>query len=129
MPCNLYKCLNFFEHTFEKPQNLSKCPTIMKKTSIYLEIILKSYEFFEKASKHFKKASVPLKLSLKSLVIFVKASELLLFLFKNPRDLKKRLILLIKNVSLYFLKMSLKSLNIVQNGSHYWKTLHFSLNV
>jgi hypothetical protein len=90
MPCNLYKCLNFFEHTFEKPQNLSKCPTIIKKTSIYLEIILKSYEFFEKASQHFKKASIPLKLSLKSLVIFVKASEFLLFLFKNPWNIPNR---------------------------------------
>jgi hypothetical protein len=82
-----------------KPQNLSKCPTIMKKTSIYLEIILKSLEFFKKASHHFKKnlsfienvfkkprnlckslripieASISLKMSSKSLVIFVKASH------------------------------------------------------
>jgi hypothetical protein len=35
---------------FKKPQNLSKCPTLMKKYSIYLEIILKSLEFFKKAS-------------------------------------------------------------------------------
>jgi hypothetical protein len=44
----------------------SKCPTLMKKTSIYLEIIKKSLEFFEKASHHFKIASIPLKISSKS---------------------------------------------------------------
>jgi hypothetical protein len=53
----------------------------MKKTTIYLEIILKSLEFFEKASRHFKKASIPLKMSSKSLVVFGKASN---FLLKPP---------------------------------------------
>jgi hypothetical protein len=50
----------------------------MKKTYIYLELIL---GFFEKASHHFKKASIPLKMSSKSLIIFVKASD---FLLKPP---------------------------------------------
>jgi hypothetical protein len=51
------------------------------KSSFYLEINLKSLEFFEKAIHHFKKASVILKMSQKSLVIFEKASDVL---FKPP---------------------------------------------
>jgi hypothetical protein len=47
---------------------------LMKKTSIFLEIILKSPDYFTKAS-------FPLKMSYKSLVIFAKASE---FLLKPP---------------------------------------------
>jgi hypothetical protein len=35
----------------------------MKKTSIHLEIILKSLEFFEKASHYFKKASISFKMA------------------------------------------------------------------
>jgi hypothetical protein len=46
----LNKSLHFLENVFKKPQNLSICPTIMKKASICLIIILKSLEFFEKAS-------------------------------------------------------------------------------
>jgi hypothetical protein len=47
-------------------QNVPR-PTLMKKTSIYLEIILKSLELFEKASSHFKKPTISLKMSSKSL--------------------------------------------------------------
>jgi hypothetical protein len=50
----------------------------MKKTSIYLEIIVKSLEFFEKASHHLKKAAISMKMSSKWLVIFTKASVFLL---------------------------------------------------
>jgi hypothetical protein len=49
----------------------------VNETSIYLEIILKSLKFFEKAPHHFIKASIPLILSSKSLVIFEKASDLI----------------------------------------------------
>jgi hypothetical protein len=55
----------------------------MKKTSIYLELILKSLEFFEKASHHFKKASIPFQ----SLVIFVKASEASISLKMSSKSL------------------------------------------
>jgi hypothetical protein len=34
---------------------------IAEKTSIYLDMNLKSLKFFEKASHHFEKASIPLK--------------------------------------------------------------------
>jgi hypothetical protein len=34
-----------------------------EKTTIYLEIVLKSLEFLEKASLYFKTASIPLKMS------------------------------------------------------------------
>jgi hypothetical protein len=64
------------ENVFKKPQNPSKCPTLMKKTSIYLEIILKSLEFFEKAS-HYLKAQILMKISSKSFVVFIKASHIL----------------------------------------------------
>jgi hypothetical protein len=54
----------------------------MRKTSIYLELILKSLEFFEKkASHHFKKPSILLNMSSKSHVISKKASD---FLLKPP---------------------------------------------
>jgi hypothetical protein len=66
----LNKSLYFFENVYKA----SKCPIFMKKTSIFLEIILKGPEFLEKASHHFKKASIPLKMSLKSLVIIEKVS-------------------------------------------------------
>jgi hypothetical protein len=46
----------------------------MEKPSIYLEIILKSFKFFEKSSHHFKKASIILKMFSKSFIIFEKAS-------------------------------------------------------
>jgi hypothetical protein len=36
---------------------------IAEKTSIYLDINLKSLKFFEKASHYFEKASIPLKMS------------------------------------------------------------------
>jgi hypothetical protein len=36
------KSLNFLKNALKRLQNLSKCPTLMKKTSIYLEIFLKS---------------------------------------------------------------------------------------
>jgi hypothetical protein len=89
---------------------------IEKKTSIYLEIILKNLEFFEKASHHFKYASIPLKMSSKSLKepqisykasIFLKMSSKSLTLiikrlqfseniFKKPQNRSKRLTLLEK---------------------------------
>jgi hypothetical protein len=48
----------------EKPDNLSKCPTLMKK--LYL------------SGNNFKKASILLKMISKNLVIFRKASDFLL---------------------------------------------------
>jgi hypothetical protein len=79
-----------------------------------LEIILKCLEFFEKAFHHFKKASISLKMSSKSLVIFEKASFLGDFYSVSLKMSSKRSLPL-------SLKMSLKSLKIVQNTSHYWK--------
>jgi hypothetical protein len=67
---------------FKKLQNLSKCPTRMKTTSIYLEIILKSPEFFEKASHHFKKVSILLKMSSQISYLSLYISE---NAFKKPR--------------------------------------------
>jgi hypothetical protein len=60
---------------------LFKMPHITGKASIYLKIIFKILEFFEKALHYFKKASIPMKMSSKSLVIFEKASD---FLLKPP---------------------------------------------
>jgi hypothetical protein len=89
------------------------------KTSIYLEIILKSLEFFQKALHHFKKASIPFKMPSKSLVIFEKSSDFLLKppfsenAFKKPRNFYKSLTLSLKMSSKLF-KMPLiigKSLN------------------
>jgi hypothetical protein len=68
--------------------------TLIKKTSIYLEIILKSPEFFEKASHHFKKVSIPLKMSSKSLRFLIEASIYL----KMP---SKRLVIFIIASHLY----------------------------
>jgi hypothetical protein len=51
------------------------------KSLVYLEIIIKSLEFFEKALHHFKKASIPMKMSSKRLVIFEESSD---FLLKTP---------------------------------------------
>jgi hypothetical protein len=48
---------------------------------MYLEIISKSFKFFEKVSPQYKKASILLKMSLKGLVVFEKASD---FLLKAP---------------------------------------------
>jgi hypothetical protein len=53
----------------------------MKKTSIYLEIFLKSLDFLKKGSLHFKKALIPWKISSKALRILEKA---LYFLLKPP---------------------------------------------
>jgi hypothetical protein len=64
-------------------------PKISGKTSSYLEIILKSLEFFEKVLHHFKKASISMKMSSKSLVIFIKASPFSLNVLKKPRIFKK----------------------------------------
>jgi hypothetical protein len=59
----LNKSLHFFKNVFKKPQTLSKCPTLMKKTSIFMEIInKKNLRLFEKSSHQFKKASTPLKM-------------------------------------------------------------------
>jgi hypothetical protein len=55
----LWKASTSFENVYKKPRNLSKCLTLMKKASIYLEIILKSLKFSEIAS-------IPLKISSKS---------------------------------------------------------------
>jgi hypothetical protein len=35
----LNKYLRFFENVFKKPQNLSKCPTFMKKAFIPVKIV------------------------------------------------------------------------------------------
>jgi hypothetical protein len=74
----------------------------MKKTSTYLELILKSLEFFEKASHHFKKASI------QSLIIFVKVSEASISLKMSLKCLK---IPHITGKSLHFSLNVLKNLN------------------
>jgi hypothetical protein len=76
----LKKSLHFFEKEFKKPQNISKCPFLLKKTSVNLEIIFKTLYFFKKASYQLKRATISLKMSSKSLK---KLSE---NVFKKPRN-------------------------------------------
>jgi hypothetical protein len=71
--------------------------------SLYLEIFLKSREFFDKKPYILQKSFNLLKMSSKSLLIFIKASNFLfkppfLFFFKKPFDYYKSLI--------FFRKMS-----------------------
>jgi hypothetical protein len=63
------KSLNFSGNVFKKP--LKDCH-YWKRTSISLQMFLKSLEFFEKTSNHFKKASISLKMSSKRIEIFKK---------------------------------------------------------
>jgi hypothetical protein len=50
------KSLHFFENVFKKPQNLSKCPTLIKKNlHLSAKFKKKNLKFFEKASHHIKK--------------------------------------------------------------------------
>jgi hypothetical protein len=73
----LNKSVHYFENVFKKLRKLSKCPTLMKKTSIHLKIILKSLDFFEKTSHHFKK-------SLNSIENVFKIFEKASYLFLKP---------------------------------------------
>jgi hypothetical protein len=65
------------KNVFKKPQNHSKCLTLLEKASILL-YCLKKLQTFWKASHHYKKAPILLEMYLKSLAIW-----------KNPHINKK----------------------------------------
>jgi hypothetical protein len=93
-------CLYFFGNVYKKPQNLSKCPTLMKKASIFLEIIL------TKASNPLKKPHIHitsilfsenvLKKPHKSLKLIIKSIHYSENVFKKSRICSKYLWLLEK---------------------------------
>jgi hypothetical protein len=133
-PRNPWKILNLSEKIFKNNWNLYKSPTFLNRSlhfsrnvfqmsSKFLTFLNESLHFFEnvftvffKASHHFKKASISLKslISLnlwKSLKLIKKSLNFSENVFKKPRSFYKSLTL--------SLKISSKSLKIVQNASHY----------
>jgi hypothetical protein len=97
----LNKSLHLFENVFAR--NLSKCPTIMKKASIYLEIILKTSSSLKKPHITLKKPQFPWKLlqNLSKNLISYKSLYFSENVFKKPRNFYKSLTLIIKRLHFY----------------------------
>jgi hypothetical protein len=83
---------HFSENVFKKPQNCSKCLTLLEKSLLLSLNVLKKLRIFWKTSHHFKKALIPLEMHLKSFAFFEKPSHILKSLnfseivFKNNQN-------------------------------------------